>query len=83
MESLPYPLSTLHVLLHASRDTAGFALDEGFGGEVVDAGVEAVGDEVGEHLWKWDLSVLGFWSREGCFWEGRGDDSLMMREDGG
>jgi len=48
-ESLADTLTTRHELLYASSDAAGLALDEGFGGEVVDAGVEAVGDEVGEH----------------------------------
>jgi hypothetical protein len=33
-----------------------FAGNEGFGCEVVNAGIEAVGNEVGEHLW-WEFLV--------------------------
>lgn len=50
LESLPDPLTARHELLYTSSDAAGLALDEGFGGEVIDAGVEAVGYEVREHL---------------------------------
>jgi hypothetical protein len=50
LEPRPNPLTTRHELLNASRYTAGLALHEGFGGEVVDARVEAVGYEAGEHL---------------------------------
>lgn len=37
LESLADPLSALHILLDTSGDAAGFALDKGFGGEVVNA----------------------------------------------
>lgn len=50
-EALSYPLATSHELLHAAVDAAGLARDEGLGGEVVDAGVEAAVDETGEHLY--------------------------------
>lgn len=50
-EALSYPLAPSHELLHAAVDAAGLAGDEGLGGEVVDAGVEAAVDEAGEHLW--------------------------------
>lgn len=50
LESLTDPLASCHKLLNAAGDTAGLTLDEGFGSEIVNAGVEAVGDEVGEHL---------------------------------
>jgi hypothetical protein len=46
LESLPDSLSALHILLNASGNAAGFALDEGFGCEIVDAGIEAMGYEV-------------------------------------
>ena len=46
LESLSDSLSALHILLDTSGDAARFALNEGFGCEVVDAGVEAVGHEV-------------------------------------
>jgi len=48
------PLAARHEFLHASLYAAGLALDDGFGGKVIDAGIEAVGDEVEEHLWKED-----------------------------
>jgi hypothetical protein len=50
LESLANTLAARHKFLDASGDAAGLALDHGFGGEVIDAGVEAVGDEVREHL---------------------------------
>ena len=50
LESLTNSLTSCHELLHASGYAAGLALDEGFGGEIIDTGVEAVGYEVGEHL---------------------------------
>jgi hypothetical protein len=50
LESLPNPFTPCHELLHASSNATGFALNKRFGGEVVDAGVEAVGYKVGEHL---------------------------------
>lgn len=49
-ETLTNSLSAFHVFLNATRDAAGFFLDEGFGGKVVDAGIEAVGYKVREHL---------------------------------
>ena len=50
LESLPDPLTARHEFLYAPADAIGFALHERFGGEVVDTGIKAVGDEVGEHL---------------------------------
>jgi hypothetical protein len=50
LESLSDSFTSCHELLYASSNAAGLALDQGFGGEVVNAGVEAVGDKVGEHL---------------------------------
>jgi len=50
LESLSDSFTSCHELLDAAFYTTGFALDEGLGCEVVDAGVEAVGDKVGEHL---------------------------------
>jgi len=50
LESLPDPLAARHKFLYTSANAIGFALHQRFGGEVVDAGVKAVGDEVGEHL---------------------------------
>lgn len=50
LEPLSDPLTPRHEFLHAPRDAARFALHEGFGGEVVDAGFEAVVYEAGEHL---------------------------------
>lgn len=50
LKSLSDPLTTCHELLYASSHAAGLALDKGFCCEVIDAGVEAVGYEVGEHL---------------------------------
>ena len=49
-ESLSDSLSALHIFLDTSRDAAGFFLYKGFGGEIVDAGIEAVGDEIRKHL---------------------------------
>lgn len=50
LEPLTDALAAGHELGDAARYAAGLTGDEGFGGEVVDAGVEAVVDEVGEHL---------------------------------
>tara|TARA_R110002060_G_scaffold53678_1_gene64352 strand:- start:635 stop:820 length:186 start_codon:yes stop_codon:yes gene_type:complete len=50
LESLPDSFTACHELLYASSDAAGLALDEGFGGEVIDAGIETMGYEVREHL---------------------------------
>lgn len=50
LESLTNSFASCHEFLYTSRDAAGFTGNEGFGGEIVDAGVEAVSDEVGEHL---------------------------------
>lgn len=44
-------LAACHELLHTSGDASRLALDQRFCGEVVNAGVEAVGYEVGEHLY--------------------------------
>jgi len=49
LESLAYPFAAGHEFLDAAADAALLAGDEGLGCEVVDAVVEAVGDEVGEH----------------------------------
>ena len=46
LKSLTDSLRAIHVLLDAAGDAAGFALDEGFGCEVIDTGVEAVRYEV-------------------------------------
>jgi len=46
---LSYPLAAGHEFLHAAAHAALFARDERFGGEVVDAVVEAAVDEGGEH----------------------------------
>ncbi len=51
LESLTNSLTPCHELLYASGYAAGLALDKGFCGEVIDAGVEAVGYKIGEHLW--------------------------------
>lgn len=51
LEALAEALRERHVLLHAARDAAGLAGREGFGREVVDAGHEAVIDEVAKELW--------------------------------
>jgi hypothetical protein len=50
LESLADTLTSRHEFLHAALNAASLALHEGLGGEVIDARVEAVGDEVGEHL---------------------------------
>jgi hypothetical protein len=47
---LSYPLAAGHEFLHAAAHAALFARDERFGGEVVDAVIEAAVDEGGEHL---------------------------------
>ena len=49
-ESLADSLGSSHELGDAAGDTSGFAGDQGLGGKVVDAGVEAAVDETGEHL---------------------------------
>lgn len=49
-ESLADSLATSHELGDAAGDTSGLSGDEGLGGEVVDAGVEAAVDQAGEHL---------------------------------
>lgn len=64
LESLTDTLTSSHEFLDAAGDATSFAGDEGFGGEVVDAGVEAVGYEVGEHLW------MGLGMLVGGFWDG-------------
>lgn len=50
LEALGQTLATGHVLLHTARDAAVLALGHGLGGEVADAGGEAVVDEVAEEL---------------------------------
>jgi hypothetical protein len=50
LEPLPDALTAGHELADASRDAAGLAGDQRFGGEVIDAGLEAMVDEVREHL---------------------------------
>ena len=50
LEPLTNSLTSSHEFLDASCYAAGFALDEGFGGEVIDAGFKAVIYEAGKHL---------------------------------
>jgi hypothetical protein len=50
LKPLPDPLAASHELRHAPGDAAGLARDQGLGGKVIDAGVEAVGNEIGKHL---------------------------------
>lgn len=59
LESLADSLTTRHELLYTSRNTASLALNQRFGGEVIDAGIEAVRYEVGEHLLRWIVSDDG------------------------
>ncbi len=49
-EPLADALASSHELGDTAADTSGLAGDEGLGGEVVDAGVEAAVDQAGEHL---------------------------------
>jgi len=49
-EALAQPLRQGHLLLDAAGDAAGFAGRQGLGCEVVDAGHEAVIDQVAEEL---------------------------------
>lgn len=72
LESLPDSFTSCHELLHTAGDAAGLALDQGFGGEVVDTGVEAVSNEVGEHLRRMLVIWWKYWRRlqgraEGAF----------------
>ena len=69
LEPLADPLAAGHELLDAAVHAARLARHERFGGEVIDAGIEAVGDEVREHLWREGLSAcnpkgikLAWWS---------------------
>lgn len=64
-KSLRDPLAARHELLYASCHAAGLALDQRFGGEVVHARVEAVGYEVGEHLWVRSVTWPGAQSKLG------------------
>ena len=50
LESVTQSLGTLHVLVHASHNAALFAGGEGLALEAIDAGVEALLDEVRVHL---------------------------------
>jgi hypothetical protein len=58
LEPLPDALTAGHELADASRDAAGLAGDQRFGGEVIDAGLEAMVDEVREHLRRWRVSKV-------------------------
>ena len=51
LEALAQALGHGHGLLDAAGDAAGLAGRQRLGGEVVDAGHEAVVDEVAEQLW--------------------------------
>ena len=59
-ESLTDSLRASHKLGDAARDTSGLAGDQGLGGEVIDAGVEAAVDETGEHLRYCQWLILGW-----------------------
>lgn len=50
LESLAQSLAASHIFLDAARHTAILALGNGLGGEVVDAGIKAMVDEVTEEL---------------------------------
>ena len=42
LESLPNPFTASHEFLYTPGNATGLALNKGFGGEVIDAGIEAV-----------------------------------------
>ena len=63
-----------HALGHAPADAARLAAREGLGGEVVDARVEAVVDEVAE-----DLGAC----RSVSIWDGSSTTGMEWRERGG
>jgi hypothetical protein len=67
LEALADALAAGHELGDAPRHAAGLARHEGFGGEVIDARLEAVVDEVGEHLER--VSGMG-WIARGAVGEG-------------
>lgn len=50
LEALVQPGGSLQVLVHAAHHAALLAVDQGLGGEVVDAVVEAALHELGVHL---------------------------------
>jgi hypothetical protein len=50
LESLVQALRALEVLVDAAHDALLFAVDEGLGGEIVDAVIEAALDHLGVHL---------------------------------
>lgn len=52
LEPLVQASRSLHELVDTTQDTALFAVDQGLGGEVVDAVIEAALDELGVHLWR-------------------------------
>lgn len=52
LESLVQALGALQVLVDAAHDALLFAVDEGLGGKIVDAVIEAALDHLGVHLQK-------------------------------
>jgi hypothetical protein len=50
LESLVQALGTLEVLVDAAHDALLFTVDQGLGGEIVDAVIEAALDHLGIHL---------------------------------
>jgi len=52
LESLVQALGALQVLVDAAHDALLFAVDQGLGGEIVDAVIEAALDHLGVHLQK-------------------------------
>jgi len=62
LESLSYPLSAFHELIHTSHHTTFLSRNQGLGGEIVDTVVEASLDESGIHLHEL-LHLLGLHPR--------------------
>ena len=58
LKPLPDPLAASHEFRHAPGDATGLARDQGLGGKVIDAGVEAVGNEIGKHLHSGFISMV-------------------------
>jgi len=59
LKPLSNSLTPSHEFLYTTANTALLTRDEGFGGEVVNAGIKAVGYEVGEHAHEF-LHLLPF-----------------------
>lgn len=75
LESLVQPGRALQVLVNATKNALFFAVDEGLGGEIVDAVVETALDHLGVHLRRGQASM----QRRSAEWNNLGipcDDDL-------